>query len=805
MAGDDALEMDAWLWSVPDGRLPPPPVESKAPLLPIGDLAWENAERLFVRLLETQGRIQYAKLFGTPGQNQAGIDAYARLPLDLASAAPDSRAYVALQSRRVKKLTPAGIKRAVKDFLSREWAGRSQRFYFATSANLQERTLDVAVREATDELGEHRIEFIPWGAQELAALLRPHPEIVDDFFGRPWVELFCGRDAASGLRHRLTPQDSTRLRDELRSLYSAVFAAQDARTKPGHDGRFVILDVAPGVPGDDLPQPVGQELEPLADPVPNQHPQALAHFDEHDAGFVTRSRYGQRRRTLRPLRRLLNRPGVPAGTGEMNRPADDWLAECRHALVIGAPGSGKSSLLRFAAGDLLAAEPQSVVLQREHAGRLPVWLPFGYLCRHLAESTTHSLHSAARAWLARHDAENLWQLVERALSDDRLLLLIDGVDEWSDVDEAEHALYVLETFLGRSQAVAIVSTRPYAISRLNWTLPWTRGALTALTDAQRRAIAAQTILTVQGTDDANYTRIRLDPFLEELDEVPELSELSRSPLFLTLLAATWRGEPLPAQRFKLYGRLIELLIEKHPQMRRRATRARGGAISSDEFQTLFQAVAYRLRSRGSAGTVARAEIRGHFREALIDEDVLGYPLEQARRIADAALRVGEHEFGILVSQGAGQVGFLHRVIFDHLAGLHLATLPLQEQERVMIERVADPAWGDVLLSALSAHIVRSHVKSLLDAVTVGTTADLSEPEGAGAVERALWAHRDNSAFELLAQALAANVALTPRQHAAYLDQLIGRVQAHPSLEHRAVACQPDGTTQLPRGRDHLVV
>ena len=60
-------------------------------------------------------------------------------------------------------------------------------------------------------------------------------------------------------------------------------------------------------------------------------------------------------------------------------------------------------------------------------------------------------------------------------------------------------------------------------------------------------------------------------FLDQLAATPELAELSRSPLFLTLLAATWRGEPLPLQRFKIYNRLVELLVEKHPQMRQRAS------------------------------------------------------------------------------------------------------------------------------------------------------------------------------------------------------------------------------------------
>ena len=63
-------------------------------------------------------------------------------------------------------------------------------------------------------------------------------------------------------------------------------------------------------------------------------------------------------------------------------------------------------------------------------------------------------------------------LVQRALQDDRLLLLVDGIDEWSDLGAAEHTLGILEVFLGRTGSSAILSTRPYPINRLNWSHRW---------------------------------------------------------------------------------------------------------------------------------------------------------------------------------------------------------------------------------------------------------------------------------------------------------------------------------------------
>jgi hypothetical protein len=246
----------------------------------------------------------------------------------------------------------------------------------------------------------------------------------------------------------------------------------------------------------------------------------------------------------------------------------------------------------------------------------------------------------------------------------------------------------------------------------------------------------------------------VEPFLDQLAATPELAELSRSPLFLTLLAATWQGEPLPRQRFKIYARLVELLIEKHPQMRQRSSHADRGPLTATEVTTLFAAVAYRLRL---------------IVESMTDDEVLGYEQPVARRTADAVLRMAEDEFGLIVSHGAGSFGFLHRVVLDHLAGQYLATLPADAQVEAVPRFIHDPAWRDVLLDLLAAQVSPHATEPLLIAAL-------------GAGDRQ-WADVDG--YELLAEALAAGVKLTPRSQTRYLSRLVERVETHPSLRHRA--------------------
>jgi hypothetical protein len=392
----DAPERDdteALLWSAPTGPVPAPPVDTLAHVLPIDKLEWADAERLFLRLLHMVHRVQYAKLFGVPGQAQGGIDAYARLPLELTSEESGGRSYITLQSRRIKQLTAGKIKKAVDDLLNGDWADKTETFYFATSFDLQDTKLDGPIRKQTERLAELGIKFIPWGLQEVSALLKDQSRIVDEFFGRPWVRRFCGQAAAESLANNLTSQDSRKLRAELRKLYDAVFYAHGGSrcaTNMDFPIEFVVLDVDPH-----RHETAIVDTDPSE---PDQEDQKPADGGPDSFAYIA-SRMGAPRRSLRSAHRLLNgsRSTTPLMVGAVA--ADQWLADGRYRLLVGRPGAGKSSLLRFVATDLLSPRPQSTGLQREHATDLPVWLPFGFLCRHLRASEDNSLVSAAEAWL----------------------------------------------------------------------------------------------------------------------------------------------------------------------------------------------------------------------------------------------------------------------------------------------------------------------------------------------------------------------------------------------------------------------
>ncbi|WP_308820054.1 NACHT domain-containing protein [Pseudonocardia alni] len=731
-------------------------MQTRPALLPLGELTPENAERLFTRLLETEAHIEYATLYGLPGQAQAGIDVYARTTPSLDADAAAERSFVALQSRRVKNLKAASITSAVRDFLSGEWADRCSRFYYATSSSLRDTSLDAAVRSAHETLAERGIEFKPWGAEEIADRLRDHPRLVDDFFGRAWVTAFCGEHRAAELARRITPEQARAARGALGDLYRAAFRAQGASpTVTGtqaQDLPYLILDTHPV--SEDYPARI-TALEP-------EQPEQRASIQPLQE-YEGTSRW-MRRRIHRPARR----PPVRSADADRARtPVDEWAESAHLRLLIGAPGSGKSSFLMFTAVDILADEPQSVALQRAHGGDLPLWLPFGFLCRHLDGSTTNSVVSAIQAWVTQQGGPSAWELTQPALNDERAILLVDGIDEWNDPASGEYALGLIESFVSRGRIGAILTARPYAVGRLNWVGPWAKAVLAPLTQTQQVDLVTRVLSESDTMGSEKLASPHADSFLAELDQIPALSPLLGTPLFLGLLARSWRGESLPPHRFDLFSALVQLLVDKHPQMRRRASSAAGSEFSAGAMLTVLRGVAYQARVEGGSAVLSRQEMERRFRDELRREDGLGYAAADAARVASAVLSQAEDEYGVLVPHGVGMVGFLHRVLLDQLAGEHLATLSPDVQENILTVRAGDPTWRDVLIAGL-ARQVNAHANASL-------LTQLYEHPEVSAVDK----------YELIADAIAADVAIITPRKSQWVREMVERVEEHADTDHRA--------------------
>ena len=74
----NGIPIPTWL-ETHANTIPPPPVATNFQLLPFQNLTWENFERLCLRYIRLQGSVEFCQAYGLKGQDQEGIDFYARL------------------------------------------------------------------------------------------------------------------------------------------------------------------------------------------------------------------------------------------------------------------------------------------------------------------------------------------------------------------------------------------------------------------------------------------------------------------------------------------------------------------------------------------------------------------------------------------------------------------------------------------------------------------------------------------------------------------------------------------------------
>jgi hypothetical protein len=59
--------VESWLWTEPEQGVKALPTVTELETLPLGDLSFRDAERLFLCLLESEVEITYAKSYGVVG------------------------------------------------------------------------------------------------------------------------------------------------------------------------------------------------------------------------------------------------------------------------------------------------------------------------------------------------------------------------------------------------------------------------------------------------------------------------------------------------------------------------------------------------------------------------------------------------------------------------------------------------------------------------------------------------------------------------------------------------------------------
>ncbi len=694
----------------PPSSLVNPPVKTRKQELPFRELSWEDFEKLCLRLVRLETDVEHCQLYGVPGQKQEGIDIYARKKL--------AEKYQIYQCKRVTNFGPSKIRKAISEFLEGEWINKADSFVLCSMESLRSTGTANELEIQSALLKEKDIKLIPWDSCELSAKLKGQPALVDDFFGREWVRAFCGEEQAERLGKRLDVGKVIEFRKELARFYKNVFKTHD--------------------PGLLLPMPDETEVLPLEDryvlpDIYDQRAIPITHAPRDNQSGASENE---------PIERLIGnsvfeyrqQPGRSQHLSTLYRqrePIERWIATADRLIILGGPGSGKSTLLRFIAIDLLQESPRLTLLSQKWGQFLPIWVPFALWTKSISErdSAPCSLGELLHDWLKSWDEERLWPLVEQALEDERLLLLVDGLDEYTGEQSAGIAIDQLKVFIDQRNIPAIITSRPRGFERLKMQKTgWQIGELSDFSIIQQKELSRIWFshrirnLYHDNAQEEREINLRIDAenedFINELQESADFRELAKVPLFLCLLIFNrFRNVHLPRSRFEAYDSLIEYLISIHPKQRRKAA---SFTIASSEFndeetKQILARLAYHIQENFAEGVINSKEALTILEDYLKDcECGFGFRQREAHQHSREILETGENTIGLLVTWPPDEIGFFHRLLQEYLAAHHLSLMPLSEQLSIVKLYCADPQWYEVILGLFHITGRMDDIKQLVD-------------------------------------------------------------------------------------------
>lgn len=682
--------VDPAILSPPDGVPEVIPTRTRLQHLPFEKLSWENFERLCHRQMASEGNVERCARYGRQGDAQEGIDIFARLS--------DGR-YHCLQAKRHRSFGASKLREAVDLFLAGSWAGRAAKFTIAVQAPLRSTSVQNVIESQAKRLSALGITFSALDGEDLTDVLRDHALLIDDFFGRPWVEALLGSDIAKGLGARLDGDAFAKVRAQLASVYEAQFQFID----PGSFGSM----------GDDHSQAALTLFERFLKPdmlvrevsQPEERADLAPPASNHDRPIGGPSTLITTPDTTQPSSAIAN--------SRMRRvPLVEWLRDGDRIVVLGDAGCGKSTLLRVIALDVLHGCRHFPEVAERWGQRIPIYIPFARWVAEVARDGNQiGIKEIVRRSLQQLLTGSIVDLVDRSIDDGRILLIVDGLDEWSNEQAARTTLAGLVTMAEAHGIPTIVSGRPRGLNRIS-PLPtnWKRGVVAPLSRSQQATIASRWFQRYGTTEPVSSllssNALRTDRFLAELARDAGLGALAAIPLLLIgLVTLALRGQILPRTKVEIYDQLVRVLLEIHPNNRATAsgdTQPRFQfATDPDQRRAAIARLAFSVRQDAGDAGMPIAVARNVMRTFLASEQGFALSEAAAGAAANEILSVNAETQGLIVEKAPDEVGFAHASFEEFLCAEHIGGWPFRDIEDFVRNQSGNARWRNVIVNLLS--------------------------------------------------------------------------------------------------------
>lgn len=324
--------------------------------------------------------------------------------------------------------------------------------------------------------------------------------------------------------------------------------------------------------------------------------------EDDDAALARLEEQREARRHREAGHIFADKPGRPAHTGSRT-PIGERLGASRRLVVLGDPGGGKTTMLRWMATSyLLRHKGDSAFKQIPDTETLPVqpWIPVLIRCRDLGETdlcrcfTDFLTQHLNKTELQPDEADVMRAVILDRIAKGEVLLLVDGLDEITNPQVRMMFCQELERTSARyPDAPIVVTSRIVGYRDMPYRMGsgFEHGVIAELNKEDKDLFARRWVAVTEQHQTAAEKIKRAQELLDALHSSDRIERLTSNPMLLTTLALVKRKVgKLPNRRNKLYAEAVSVLLNWNPRLYQ--------TIDEDEALPQLEYLAYEMCKRG---------------------------------------------------------------------------------------------------------------------------------------------------------------------------------------------------------------
>jgi predicted NACHT family NTPase len=392
---------------------------------------------------------------------------------------------------------------------------------------------------------------------------------------------------------------------------------------------------------------------------------------------------------------------------EERMPGLDAVEKYSKLMILGKPGAGKTTFLKFVAIQCNKGEFQ--------VDRVPIFITL----KNFAEA-------AKKPSLIKHISQQFsaCRVTDAQVTDlfnhSKALVLLDGLDEVREEDN-RRVLDEIRDFSDQFRDNHFVMTCRIAAREYTFE---------KFTEVEVADFDDEQIATFATNWFKNKT-VKPATFIKRLKENNRIKELATNPLLLTLLCLVFEGSlNFPANRSELYEEGLEALLKKwdagrgieRNQVYKKLSLKRKEELLSKIALATFEQGDYFFKQKTAEQYIT--EYIRNLTNASTDE-------EELQRDSEDVLRSIEAQHGLLVERAKGIYSFSHLTLHEYFTAREFifGTQPLEEMLQNLVSHIIEKRWREVFLLAVGMLPSADHLLQLMKQqvdVLIGVDEKLQE-------------------------------------------------------------------------------